>query len=113
MNIFVICPVRNADEAATAEIARWVSRLEAAGNTVHWPARDTNQEDPIGDRICADNRAAIEAADRVALWFDPASQGSLFDIGIAWALRKPVDLLNVVEPTEKKSFANVLLRWAA
>ena len=113
MKIFVICPVRNADPEVTAAIAEAVAELEAEGHIVHWPARDTDQKDPIGNRICAVNCQAIEEADRVIIWWDPDSQGSLFDIGMAWALRKPLSLMNHVDfEPGKRSFAAMLNWWA-
>jgi len=47
----------------------------------------------------------------VHVWFDPNSKGVLFDIGMAFALGKPIRLANREElsPTEQKSFQNVLL----
>ena len=60
MRSFLICPVRNVSAEDTAEI---VMELERQGWSVHWPHRDTDQTDPVGLRICQDNRAAIEAAD--------------------------------------------------
>ena len=111
MKVFAICPVRNADPELTAAIGKEIADLEAAGYEVHWPPRDTPQDDPIGTSICACNRDALLAADFVAVWYDPTSQGSLFDLGIAWGAGKRVVLLNEVTPTECKSFANVLLNW--
>jgi len=108
---FLICTVRNATEEQRAAQDKYVSGLEAAGTRVYWPSRDTDQDDPIGLRICADNRLAIEGADFVSLIWDPQSQGSLFDLGMAFALRKPIYLVNRrdIRPTEKKSFTNFLL----
>lgn len=111
MKIFVICPVRMATAGETSSLDDYVSNRERNGDVVHWPARDTDQKDPVGLRICTDNCKAITEADEVHIWFNPASQGSLFDIGIAFALQKKIRLINpeMVAPTEGKSFANVLL----
>ena len=107
----MVCSVRNAtwEQKATAEY--YVKTLEARGYKVHWPPRDTDQNDPVGLRICSDNRAAIKNADEVHIMWDPNSQGSLFDIGMAFALEKKVILANpdAVQPTQNKSFNNVLL----
>lgn len=110
MKIFVICPVRNiADEEKNA-IEVIVKNLEKNGEEVYWPPRDTNQYDSIGLRICCDNRKAIEEADCVYVWWNEKSQGSLFDLGMAFALKKPVYVINItsVKITENKSFNNVL-----
>lgn len=66
-------------------IAAYVAKLEADGHQVHWPKRDTKQDgDPIGIRICRDNRKEMFAADEVHVWYDPESRGSCFDIGMAF-----------------------------
>jgi hypothetical protein len=81
--IFLICPVRNAGSDVSDSIAAYVAGCEASGHSVHWPARDTKQDgDPIGIRICRDNREAMFAADEVHVWYDPDSKGSCFDIGM-------------------------------
>ena len=109
--VFLICPVRGVTEEENALIEEYVVGLESDGVVVYWPKRDTDQEDSIGLRICEDNRAAIESADEVHIWFNPRSTGSIFDLGMTFALRKKIVLVNpeMVEPTEGKSFNNVLL----
>ena len=113
--IFLICPVRKAEKETLDKIHEYVENLKGQGYSVYWPYTDTNQDDPIGTRICADNRAGIESADEVHIWWRDDSMGSLFDLGMAWALRKPLLIANKegVEPTESKSFQNVLLNWGA
>ncbi len=113
--IFVICPVRNVDAETNEAIRNYIHGLEERGYKVHWPFRDTNQNDPVGLNICSENREAIYLADEVHIWFDVKSQGSLFDIGITFAfirdLDKKVVIINKdqVLPTPHKSFQNVLL----
>lgn len=113
MKIFLICPVRGiTDEEKNATIiARYVLNLVRSGHMVHWPLRDTDQDDLVGLRICQDNRHAIEDADEIHVWWNGKSQGSLFDLGMAFALRKKIVLVNSdsVRPTPRKSFNNVLL----
>ncbi len=110
MRIFLICPVRNVTSEETEAINRYVTGLEErCRHRVYWPARDTDQSDPIGLQICKVNRNAIIAADEVHVWWNPASTGSLFDLGIAFALGKDIVLANEVTPTEGKSFNNFLL----
>ena len=115
--IFVICPVRNANEGFTRFIHRYVGELEAQGYQVHLPPRDTNQTDPHGLAICLENCDAIIAADEVHIWLDPASTGSHFDRGMLFAMLrlgmpKKVVLINTVYRTDHKSFENVLLALA-
>lgn len=108
MNAFLICPVRGVDSETTRG---YVERLEAEGWSVHWPPRDTNQDDAIGLDICRQNRAAIAAADRVFISWDGKSTGSLFDLGMAFAMHKPLTVLEAPEPTPHKSFQNMMRAW--
>lgn len=109
MKAFLICPVRGADQARAEQ---YVATLEANGVQVHYPPRDTDQNDVSGLRICSDNRAAIEAADVVYIAWDGKSQGSLFDLGMAFAFRKPLVVLEAPEATEHKSFQNMMRDYA-
>ena len=90
---FLISPVRGADMSALAKV---VERLEVDGWSVYWPARDTNQSDESGLRICRDNLNAIARSAYVHVVWDGASQGVLFDLGRAFALDKPVVINGVV-----------------
>lgn len=121
-SIFLICPVRNAAPEASAAVAAYVDGLERSGHRVHWPPRDTPQDDPVGLRICRDNGRALLAADEVHLWYDPSSQGSIFDFGMLFMAseivgrRKRFVLANpeAVAPTDgRKSFQNVILALCA
>jgi len=112
--IFIICPVRNADEDFTRFAQRYVEELEGQGHQVHYPRRDTDQTDPHGLEICLTNCDAIIAADEVHIWFDPQSTGSHFDRGMLFAMLrlgmlKKVVLINTVYRTEDKSLENVIL----
>ncbi len=107
---FLICPVRGKSPEETAGIVR---QLEADGFDVHWPHRDTNQEDDTGLRICRDNREAIRAADVVHVVWDGQSQGSLFDLGMAFAEDKKVVPVVLPKATPQKSFQNMVMAWAA
>jgi len=110
VNAYLICPVRGKDAQAYADV---VERLEAEGNVVYWPARDTDQNDPTGYRICQSNTNAIERADVVYVIWDGKSEGCLFDLGIAFALRKRIIPLDLPPPTSTKSFQNMIAEWAA
>jgi hypothetical protein len=114
MKVFLICPVRNVDEQTTTRIDAYVKSLEDRGVDVYWPARDTDQNDQIGFRICNDNYEAISSADEIHIWWNKDSKGSLFDLGMAWALEKELVVANQEEvtPTVGKSFQNVLLEWS-
>lgn len=115
VDIFLICPVRNVTQNQELKIREYVLNLESQGFAVYWPQRDTNQDDPIGTRICADNFKAIREAKEVHVWWTTTSTGTLFDLGIAWAENKPLIIANPqdIQSTDgSKSFQNVLLNWS-
>ena len=66
---------------------------------------------PDSLKICEDNRFAMEHSDEVHVWYEPTSQGSVFDIGMAFVMRKPVFLVNpsAVVPTDSKSYNNLVI----
>lgn len=109
MKTFLICPVRGHEMKETEMI---VSKLESEGWQVHWPPRNTEQDDPTGYRICSDNLAAIRDADVIHIVWDGKSQGSLFDAGMAFALGKKIIPIQLPELTEGKSFQNMVTEWA-
>ncbi len=109
--IFLICPVRIISEAEKQYLEDYISRLETAGHKVHFPPRNTNQNDLVGLNICSENRAAIMGADEIHIYYNPKSEGSLFDFGMTFMADKPIKLINKydIERTPYKSFQNVLL----
>jgi nucleoside 2-deoxyribosyltransferase len=109
MKTFLICPVRGHSPEETQEI---VASLEREGWGVHWPPRDTDQADPTGLRICADNRRAIAQADAVHVVWDGQSQGCLFDLGMAFAMGKRIIPIRLPDLTDGKSFQNMVTEWA-
>ncbi|GAG28386.1 unnamed protein product [marine sediment metagenome] len=107
MKAFLICPVRGHEET---EFQPYVDQLKEVGFVVHFPPRDTDQIDPTGTgyKICQANRAAIEAADVVFIVWNGESQGSIFDLGMAFAMGKRIIPLSLPELTAHKSFQNML-----
>lgn len=121
-SVFLICPVRNTSEETTRKISAYVKKLEGEGWRVHWPPRDTAQDDPVGMRICWTNGLAILTADEVHVWYDKGSQGSVFDLGMYFMATEVLGTakkLVIANPDDvdkadgKKSFPNVLLALAA
>lgn len=132
---FLIHPFREADSELAKRIKKYVGILETQGAGIHYPRRDTDQNDPIGLRICTDNALAIIPKKRVRVWRDEGSKGSLFDFGMAfvlsvlfskkrplfWRIKTIIKLFfmgekiivlanpDEVERTKEKSFNNVLL----
>lgn len=86
--IYIVRPVRKCMPEQAADIADYVARLEAQGHEVYDPARDTEQEGPDNSTdICWANARAICRAQEIHVWWDPRSEGSIFDLGVAWGLR--------------------------
>jgi nucleoside 2-deoxyribosyltransferase len=106
--IFIICPVRNMTSEEKDYLENYLSSLEAKGIKVHYPPRDTNQNDQIGFNICMENRKAILESDEIHIFYNPESTGTHFDLEMAFAFKKPIRLINKIEGTENKSFKNVL-----
>ena len=71
--------------------------LEAEGHTVSMPVFDDFKGDGLA--LCEHNRALIKHADEVHLFWDQRSTGTLFDYGMAFALRKPVKIIYMEEKT--------------
>ena len=115
MKIFMIGPVRNITTEEEKLIKKYVYDLKDAGHQVHWSVEDVDQNDPIGYRICSDNRRGMENCDEVHVWWNQTSQGSLFDLGMAFAMRKKIVFSNKesFERTLTKSFTNVLFQLDA
>ena len=121
MNIFLISPARNAEPEMQKMILAYVQGLERDGIAVHWPIRDTEQNDPTGGyEICRANFTAILEADEIHLWYDEASGGSKFDMGGVFMLvemlgvKKRVVIANNGEFADDaaKSFLNVFRHLA-
>lgn len=111
---FVICPVRNIEPEFRDLLEQEIKRREKYFD-VYYPARDTDQNDSCGLRICNDNLRAIKRAKIVFVAWDGKSQGSLFDLGMAFALKKEIIILHdnlFPEKTDGKSFANMLREYS-
>ncbi len=115
--VFLICPVREADEALKKLLNDYVAKLEVQGYEVHYPTRDTEQDDPTGGYyVCRTNLTAMMRANEVHVWYDESSNGSKFDMGGLFMLhvigfRKKVVIANehlILVDTQKKSFLKVM-----
>ena len=110
MNIFITCSVRGMDEEYRVVLENHTSKLEKDGHNVHLPHRDTNQN-ASGYEICLQNSEAIKTADEVHVFYRGDSQGTHFDLGVAFALDKKIKVI-ATEPLKKgKSFARMIAEW--
>lgn len=114
--VFLISPVRHITKAEKKAIRKYIAGLEKEGYCVYWAFKDTDQNDDIGLRICGDNFHAMTEAEEIHIWWNGKSQGSIFDLGMAFALHEMFDVKIVLAnreqiiPTSCKSFENVLLK---
>lgn len=93
--IFLICPVRNATDEQRKWIEDFVHDKYSEGYTIHAPHLHTRQTDLFGGyAICKQNAEAVASSKEIAIYYDQSSTGSVFDLGVAYALHKPLRLLN-------------------
>ena len=98
--IFLICPVRNATDEQRKWIEDFVVQKRKEGYTIHAPHLHTRQEDMFGGfAICTQNAEAVATSSEIDIYYDQSSTGSVFDLGVAYALHKPLKLLNEKEVT--------------
>lgn len=85
--IFVICPVTTATIKEKDELSRYINDLEQDGYKVHYPYRDTpqNEIDLIINRI---NTKKIRTSDEVHVFYKPKSKGTHFDLGNLFSLKE-------------------------
>ena len=122
MRVFFISPVNNISPETLEKTKAYVALLESQGRDVHWPHRDTKQDDLTGGYvICKTNFRMIEWAGAIHIWYDETSGGSKFDMGGTFMLieilgrKKQIVIANEDEiPDEvkkrKKSFYKVFKR---
>jgi len=108
--IFIICSVRGANDDYRTKLETYVSSLEKEGHIIHLPHRDTNQA-KRGIDICNENQLAIYNADEVHIFYNSESQGTHFDMGVAFALDKKIVIVENETFDEGKSFARMLTEW--
>jgi nucleoside 2-deoxyribosyltransferase len=90
MNLYVICPVAYVTEEQLEEMRAFVKFLRSLEIGVHFPPDDVDQDDETGINICEAHRYAMKNCTAVLLFYAETSGGSKFDLGMAYALDKPV-----------------------
>jgi len=108
--IFIICTVRNATQEYNDRLNRYVWALEFIGHKVHLPHRDTDQS-ARGFDICSQNMKAIKASNEVHIFYNGTSQGTHFDMGVAFAFGKKMVIVENEPLTEGKSYQRMLTEW--
>lgn len=119
--VYVLCPVRNISDDVKEELDVAVEIMDEYAGEVHYPPRDTEQIDESGGfDICVSNISAIRDSDIIAIYWDPTSKGSYFDLGAVFEEyiryrqgdRDPITIKLLNEDdlleTEGKSFEKVI-----
>lgn len=112
--IFLICPVRNAGNNVKKEIEDYVLEKKNDGYIIHAPHLHTVQQDILGGyTICLQNASAIASSKSVDIYYDQKSTGSAFDLGVAYYLQKPLNLLNknIIEFDDNDFIDNIINSW--
>jgi nucleoside 2-deoxyribosyltransferase len=111
-SVFIICSVRGASEEYRAKLESYVSELERKNIEVHLPHRDSNQKARVIE-ICEENADAIRNADEVHIFYSSSSQGTHFDMGVAFAYNKRLIVVENEIYREGKNFSGMIEEWAA
>lgn len=109
-HIFIICSVRGADEVYKSRLEEYVGNLEGSGIIVHLPHRDTEQNES-GLNICIQNKRAIKRADEVHVFYSSKSQGTHFDLGMAFMSKKIIRVIENEQYGEGKSYPRMIDEW--
>lgn len=108
--IFIICSVRGINKEYREKLEEHTLKLLNQGYKVHLPYRDTDQT-AKGIDICTQNMLAISDSDEVHIFYNSESQGTHFDMGVAFALGKKIVIIENEEFGESKSFPRMLTEW--
>ena len=112
--IFLICPVRNATEEQRKWIENFVIEKYREGYLIHAPHLHTRQTDLFGGyAICKQNAEAVATSGEIDIYYDQSSTGSVFDLGVAYALHKKLVVLNKDEIIFNLNdmIDNIILNW--
>lgn len=110
MKIFIICTVRKATKEYIEKLYEYVDKLEKQGHEVYFPPRDTDQN-ASGFEICKQNCKGIKWAEEIRIFYNPDSQGTHFDMGMAFMENKKIKVIENVEYGEGKSFPRMIKEW--
>ncbi len=105
--IYIIAPVRDTTPAFRRKLDEYSNELKRQGYKVYLPHRDTDQRlDSLG--VNQRNREAIEKVDEVHIFYNSDSQGSHFDLGMAYAFGKRIVVIENELYGRGKSYAHFL-----
>lgn len=111
--IYIICPVRNAENEQRVMMDRYVDDLEKEGYNVFYPPRDAPQESETGYEIVELEFKNILTADEIHVFWDVNSKGSHFDLGMCYALGKKIFVKYMFQhDSPGKSYMKVIERYS-
>lgn len=94
MKVFVIC-----SKGLKTLGLKYVNSLENQGHKVFFPLRDTKQVKTTAKAILHSNKQGMLGADEAHIIWDGSSYGSIFDLGMAYALEKPIKVVHLPNRT--------------
>jgi hypothetical protein len=84
----------------TDRACKLAEQLRSQGHEAYVPGMQTKQDtDEL--TICTANREAMSNADEVRVIWDGTSHGVIFDLGMAFAMQKPIKLEYVIPKSMK------------
>lgn len=109
MKRYLLSPVTNVTKEEVEIIEEWVAAREKEGHEAHLPWRDVDQEGLTALGCCVENLQAMQEADIIDMYWNPKkSPGSIFDLGMAFALGKRWTLINEVESDNEHSLEQLI-----
>lgn len=111
-DVFIISPKR-LDEKSDSMLDSYIARLRENNHGIYSPVKDIEYaypNVPEVDRYQL-NVESIRRSNETHVWWDPKDGDCIFQLGAAFALNKPIHLINKdnIRHTDYKSFDNVLL----
>lgn len=88
MKVYVICPTRALAKSMQESMDPFIRSWERDGHKVYYPPRDVKPGTEF--EKCQQNLAAMMDCDVVQIFYHKKSIGSHFDLGMAFALGKPI-----------------------
>ncbi len=93
---FLIRPVSGVTQEVDKRIGSFVSSIEKRQRHIYDPKRDTDQtDDGVGLNIFLQNKKGIVSSREVRIFYDPKSDGSVFDLGMTFMSGKDLFVYNV------------------
>lgn len=102
---YVACPMTVTGRTVAENLRQLKQKYD-----VFFPPTDSVADD-IGYRVAQQSREEMAKADIVFVCWDGKSRWVLFAMGMAFALGKPISIIDSKPPTEWVSFENVLYHW--